>query len=222
MTWELAWCYRVVLASAASFVHWNAVCDIIVQWFSMTKCRIKLEESLTVNTFWPYTEHRWCYDFKCMSFWVCLKLCATAWNYQQNRCGFAVTGGHISNLIHWNGSYDVMCPCGEHPTIFHQFGPIMDNHLSDIVFTFSVVYHVLKKKLKGKNTRDRVFTKRKGIAWQEEIKNKFFVTLALSHFLSNSCKSAAATSNHSGSGLHAAYITYFKIKTEEWKHKFKV
>jgi len=45
-----AWSYRVVLASTGSFVHWNAVCEIIVQWFSMTKCRIKLEESLTVNT----------------------------------------------------------------------------------------------------------------------------------------------------------------------------
>ncbi len=73
---------------------------------------VKAPGGLTVRAFdckwkyfsWPYTQHRWCYDSNCMSFWVCLKMCATAWSYQWNRCGFAETGGYISTLTNWNVS----------------------------------------------------------------------------------------------------------------------
>lgn len=97
-----AWCYRVVLASA-KFARTECCMWLCsdAAWLTAQSRHlgVSLLEPLTVNRS-ILAKCRWCCDSKCMSFWVCLKMCAMVWGYQWNHCGSAVTGGHISTLTY--------------------------------------------------------------------------------------------------------------------------
>lgn len=213
-----AWCYRVILASTK---------------FDRTECCMHYMLNAECLRLVPLTVNRsiladltLCADGavtpNCMSFLVCLKMCATAWSYQWNHCGFAMTGGYISTLTNWDVSYEVTWSFRGHPIIFFQCYSSVQSHFVIHRLHILCCRIMYLKKLKGE-TWEKGTLQNESLAWQEEIGRKCLRACVLK--ISNNCKSVAAVLNHRLWGLHAGNkcdkMTLTKMKTEKMKCKCK-